>query len=152
MLATASRKTAELRPRPTAYQKRSSDWMSFTSWTCNDRGLVWGIEWSRIESPGFYSPTKYVIPKSLKVSHWPNKPNHGVHDVEIQKLQYFTKLDFPEIRGFPVQKAPFLGKIGRVTSRANLTRIIMARFPILIRFWSILRGLLFEGSINVVWR
>lgn len=41
----------------------------------------------------------------------------------LAKLLYFTSLDFPEIQGFPCQKATEIGD-RRVRSRANLSRWI----------------------------
>ena len=49
------------------------------------------------------------------------KPVIGIYIIYLAKLQYFTNLDFPKQRGFPLLNH-HLGEIGRVRPRANLTR------------------------------
>ncbi len=48
----------------------------------------------------FSGPGRVVAFKNLKACHFMQLERHGPWD--LAKLLYFTNLDFPEIRGFPL--------------------------------------------------
>ncbi len=87
------------------------------------------------KSLNFIFPTKYVIPKSLKLSHWPSKGVYGVHN--SPNISLVPKM---EVRNTP-KKAVWIGLMdtGNPIPQKKLIRFMK---PSILGTWNFLsRGI-----------
>ena len=81
------------------------------------------VVWDSRGTPKVANPFHF---RGFQESKPPNAPNQQLITITLAKLQYFTNLDFPEIRRFPLLNH-HLGEV--VWGRYNLTRLVDPRLP-----------------------